>query len=236
MNILDNYLDTMFSRYPLTPRTQEAKRELRAMMEDAYNGALAAGHSRNEAIGQAISEFGNLEEIAPALGLVDTEPAFARSRDFHESTGFHENTALRENTDLNESAGAPEDSDAPSAAAPNVSYAARQTAPHGRAGASAHGKAPASAYPVPEKRSITMAQARNYIAAMKRSRWLLGIGVALMILFGVTLVSESILNICTMLTAVKIIRHQMPDAIETEEYEVNHVCGGRNGDRPESED
>ena len=61
-------------------------------------------------------------------------------------------------------------------------------------------------------------------------------GQALMILFGVTLVSESILNICTMLTAVKIIRHQMPDAIETEEYEVNHVCGGRNGDRPESED
>ena len=61
-------------------------------------------------------------------------------------------------------------------------------------------------------------------------------GQVLMILFGVTLVSESILNICTMLTAVKIIRHQMPDAIETEEYEVNHVCGGRNGDRPESED
>lgn len=61
-------------------------------------------------------------------------------------------------------------------------------------------------------------------------------GQALMILFGVTLVSESILNICTMLTSVKIIRHQMPDAIETEEYEVNHVCGGRNGDRPESED
>ncbi|MCI1222351.1 MAG: permease prefix domain 1-containing protein [Bifidobacterium subtile] len=182
MNILDNYLDTMFSRYPLTTRTQEAKRELRAMMEDAYNGALAAGHSRNEAIGQAISEFGNLEEIAPALGLVDTEPAFARSRDFHESTGFHENTALRENTDLNESAGAPEDSGAPSAAAANASYAARQTAPHGRAGASAHGKAPASAYPVPEKRSITMAQARNYIAAMKRSRWLLGIGVALIVL------------------------------------------------------
>ena len=61
-------------------------------------------------------------------------------------------------------------------------------------------------------------------------------GQALMILFGVTLVSESMLNICTMLTAVKIIPHQMPDAIETEEYEVNHVCGGRNGDRPESED
>ena len=61
-------------------------------------------------------------------------------------------------------------------------------------------------------------------------------GQALMILFGVTLVRESILKICTMLTAVKIIRHQMPDAIETEEYEVNHVCGGRHGDRPESED
>ncbi|WRS31140.1 permease prefix domain 1-containing protein [Actinomycetaceae bacterium MB13-C1-2] len=69
MEILDNYLDTMFSRYPLTDKTEEAKRELRAMMEDSYNGALAAGHSPNEALGQAISEFGNIEEVAPLLGL-----------------------------------------------------------------------------------------------------------------------------------------------------------------------
>jgi hypothetical protein len=76
MNILDNYLDTMFSRYPLTPETQEAKCELRAMMEDSYNGAIAAGRSQNEAIGQAIAEFGNIEEVAPTLGLAKTEPVF----------------------------------------------------------------------------------------------------------------------------------------------------------------
>ena len=56
-----------------------------------------------------------------------------------------------------------------------------------------------------------------------------------MVLFGVTLVSESILNICTMLTAVKIIRHRCRTPLRRR-YEVNHVCGGRHGDRPESED
>lgn len=61
-------------------------------------------------------------------------------------------------------------------------------------------------------------------------------GQALRILFGVTLLCESTLNICTMLTAVKIIRHQKPDAIEVDEFEVNHVSGDRSGDRPESED
>jgi hypothetical protein len=118
MNILDNYLDTMFSRYPLTPQTQDAKRELRTMMEDAYNGAIAAGRSQNEAIGQAIAEFGNIDEIAPTLGT------------------------------------------------PSVTAEPDSTIPIGG-----------------QKRPITMAQAQNFIAAMKRTRWLLGIGVAL-IVFG----------------------------------------------------
>ena len=68
MDIIDNYLDTMFASYPLTPRTVEAKSELRAMMEDIYNGAIAAGQSRNEAVGQALAEFGNMEEVAALLG------------------------------------------------------------------------------------------------------------------------------------------------------------------------
>ncbi|MCH4208551.1 permease prefix domain 1-containing protein [Bifidobacterium sp.] len=118
MDILDNYLDTMFSRYPLTPKTQDAKRELRAMMEDAYNGALAAGRSHNEAIGQAIAEFGNIDEIAPTLGNA---------------------------------------------------HAAAKTVPVEHIGR--------------VERPITMAQAQNFIDAMKRTRWLLGVGVAL-IVFG----------------------------------------------------
>ncbi len=69
MDILDAYLDTMFSSYPTTPRLTEAKAELRAMMEDAFTAALDAGKSRNEAIGEVIAQFGNLDELAPVLGI-----------------------------------------------------------------------------------------------------------------------------------------------------------------------
>ena len=69
MNVIIAYLETMFSTYPQTPRLLEAKLELRAMMEDAYAGLIAEGHSENEAVGQVIRDFGNLEEIAPVLGI-----------------------------------------------------------------------------------------------------------------------------------------------------------------------
>nr|WP_256449027.1 permease prefix domain 1-containing protein [Leucobacter chinensis] len=59
----------MFSAYPQTPRLLEAKLELRAMMEDAYTGFIGQGHSENEAVGQVIRDFGNLEELAPVLGI-----------------------------------------------------------------------------------------------------------------------------------------------------------------------
>ena len=68
MDIIDNYLDSVFASYPLTPRTVEAKSELRAMMEDIYNGAISAGQTKNEAVGQALAEFGNMEEVAALLG------------------------------------------------------------------------------------------------------------------------------------------------------------------------
>lgn len=40
----------------------------------------------------------------------------------------------------------------------------------------------------------------------------------LTVMLGVTLVFEGILNLCTVLTSVKIIRHQMPDEIDTDYY------------------
>ncbi|MCR2051561.1 permease prefix domain 1-containing protein [Actinomyces bowdenii] len=69
MDTIDSFLDAMFAPYPASPRLNEAKAELRAMMEDAYNDALASGRTRNEAIGQVITDFGNLEELAPVLGI-----------------------------------------------------------------------------------------------------------------------------------------------------------------------
>ncbi|WP_127792474.1 permease prefix domain 1-containing protein [Agromyces sp. LHK192] len=69
MNVVIAYLDTMFSAYPQTPRLLEAKAELRGMMEDAYAGLIAEGRSENEAVGQVIRDFGNLDELAPVLGI-----------------------------------------------------------------------------------------------------------------------------------------------------------------------
>lgn len=64
MNVIIAYLETMFSAYPQTARLQEAKAELQAMMEDAYTGLIAEGRAENEAVGQVIRDFGNLEEVA----------------------------------------------------------------------------------------------------------------------------------------------------------------------------
>jgi len=69
MNVIIAYLETMFSAYPQTPRLLEAKAELQTMMEDAYSGFRAEGLSENEAVGRVITEFGNLDDLAPTLGI-----------------------------------------------------------------------------------------------------------------------------------------------------------------------
>lgn len=69
MNVIIAYLETMFSTYPATPRMAEARAELQAMMEDAYAAAIDGGLSENEAVGKVITEFGNLDELAPVLGI-----------------------------------------------------------------------------------------------------------------------------------------------------------------------
>lgn len=69
MNVIIAYLETMFGAYPRSARMLEAKAELQTMMEDAYSGFIAAGLSENEAVGRVITEFGNLDELAPVLGI-----------------------------------------------------------------------------------------------------------------------------------------------------------------------
>ncbi|GAB3618336.1 hypothetical protein GCM10027416_28930 [Okibacterium endophyticum] len=69
MNVIIAYLETMFSAYPQTPRLLDAKAELQTMMEDAYAGLIAEGATQNEAVGQVITDFGNLDDLAPVLGI-----------------------------------------------------------------------------------------------------------------------------------------------------------------------
>lgn len=69
MDAIDSFLDAMFAPYSSTARLAEAKAELRTMMEDAYHDAVASGRTHNEAVGAVITDFGNLEELAPVLGI-----------------------------------------------------------------------------------------------------------------------------------------------------------------------
>lgn len=66
MSVIDSYLATLFSPYPETARLQEAKRELRSMMEDQLQSLIEDGKTEAQALGIVIAEFGSLEEVAPS--------------------------------------------------------------------------------------------------------------------------------------------------------------------------
>ena len=69
MSVIDSYLETLFSPYPGSPRMQEAKVELRAMMEGQYQGLREDGLTESQALGKVIAEFGSLEEVSSVLGI-----------------------------------------------------------------------------------------------------------------------------------------------------------------------
>lgn len=69
MEIIKNYLETMFANLPNTEGVQKAKNELLQMMEDKYNELIENGETENSAVGTVISEFGNLDELADELGI-----------------------------------------------------------------------------------------------------------------------------------------------------------------------
>ena len=69
MEIIRTYLENMFISLPATPEVIRAKRELLDMMEDKYRQLRSEGRTENEAVGTVISEFGNLDELAEALGI-----------------------------------------------------------------------------------------------------------------------------------------------------------------------
>lgn len=69
METIRSYIETMFKPWPDTEATQRVKGQLSELMEDKYQALLDEGVSSNEALGQVISEFGNIEELRQELGL-----------------------------------------------------------------------------------------------------------------------------------------------------------------------
>ena len=164
MDTIDTFLDAMFAPYPSTPRLLEAKGELRAMMEDAYADAIGRGKTHNEAVGQVITDFGNLKELAPVLGILpDIRSAQAAPA----------------------GAAAP----APAGAAPGPASAAADPA-----GASAAPDPAAAGAPLPPDDApsgypvVTLPEAQALAEARRRTGRLLGRGVALFVLAPIPLI------------------------------------------------
>lgn len=71
METIKNYLESMFRGLPLTEKVMKAKSELLQMMEDKYTELIRSGKTENEAVGEVIQNFGNLEDLADDLGIKD---------------------------------------------------------------------------------------------------------------------------------------------------------------------
>lgn len=71
METIKNYLETMFRGLPQTEKIMKAKSELLQMMEDKYTELIRSGKTENEAVGEVIRNFGNLDDLAEDLGIED---------------------------------------------------------------------------------------------------------------------------------------------------------------------
>ncbi len=91
MDTLKNYLETMFLQLPNTTEVLKAKAELFRMMEDKYNELIAEGKPENEAIATVLADFGNLDELAEALGIkevVNNKPVDRRMVSADEANSY----------------------------------------------------------------------------------------------------------------------------------------------------
>ena len=69
MDTIKVYIENMFYGLEQSEQVSKAKRELLEIMEDKYSELKSQGLNDNEAVGQVISEFGNLQELADTLGI-----------------------------------------------------------------------------------------------------------------------------------------------------------------------
>ena len=69
MKIIYNYVETMFINSPQTAELQQIKEDILANMEDRYRELLAEGKNENEAVGEVIKDFGDIDEILESMNL-----------------------------------------------------------------------------------------------------------------------------------------------------------------------
>lgn len=84
MNVISDYLETLFMNLPQTAAVQKAKVDLIAIMEDHYHELLAEGKNEHEAIGTVISEFGSIDELLQELDIDPEASAAEQATHFNQ--------------------------------------------------------------------------------------------------------------------------------------------------------
>ncbi|MGX7200380.1 permease prefix domain 1-containing protein [Enterococcus nangangensis] len=74
METLQTYLMSLFQTIPETPEMVQLREDLLANLTDRYQELKDSGKSEAEAIGQAISEFGSLDELLAEYDLPQNDP------------------------------------------------------------------------------------------------------------------------------------------------------------------
>ena len=75
METIRSYVETMFKALPEDEAVLKVKQGLLESMEDKYNALKAEGKNEAEAVGQVISEFGNIDELTAELGIEEVKKA-----------------------------------------------------------------------------------------------------------------------------------------------------------------
>ncbi len=69
METIRNYIENMFAGLPKDESLLKAKEDLLAIMEERYSDLKQEGKTENEAVGEVISRFGNIDELLDELGV-----------------------------------------------------------------------------------------------------------------------------------------------------------------------
>jgi len=83
MNAIQSYIENVFASLPKTTEVLKAKADMLANMEEKYQELKNRGRSENEAVGQVISEFGNIDELLSEL-RVHPEKMVSGSRESYQ--------------------------------------------------------------------------------------------------------------------------------------------------------
>lgn len=79
MDEINEYVNRMFTGLPKSKAVLEMKQNILESMHEHYEDLISQGKSKNEALGEVISQFGNIDEIKNTLGIEDNSEELQRN-------------------------------------------------------------------------------------------------------------------------------------------------------------